>query len=580
MKIFTPTFWDRVANVRLFTWGYLGYHLFSMVSMRLFLNSANFIEYLGFWLSIIVLEHVFIFSIYGLAKRFIRNSTLQLVIIGTLVLGVCRTLITTSLAIAVGADPGVAWGYQLVLGALWELLILVLWANLNGAFRDHNKVVRELNETRNSILGYRDNAELILAEEQEKLIELTHSTLLPQLQLIEDAIHAGPVEMAARWGVAHELKGIINNQVRPLSDSLRRAAKSLSAPALAKPNHWVSVISIPKTFRIQNSIFPFYTYAAMFLAFLAAPFWLLDISWVIPSVLMSFTYFVLILGLKRLFANTPTVPVWVGIPAIIVTAVIPVLPTYLVAINFYPNIKTAAVFGSALVYVSLIVVGILALLNSFDYEARLYRKHLEDQNEVLSIESALFEQQLWVARRNWSLVIHGTVQASLTAALTRLNAPDSESKTLVLAKKDLERAMAALSSPPTLNVKFTQAIKEIVETWNGVCDIKIDIDPSVKKLVTKDSHLSMCVNEIMKEAISNAVRHGDAHNAKVSLKLADNGLLKIVISNDGYTPRLGGRKGLGSNLLDELTVDWSLGFDSATDQTILTARLPFSVPSA
>jgi signal transduction histidine kinase len=547
-----------------------------MVSMRLFLNSANFIEFLGFWLSILVLEHLFIFSIYALAKRFIKTYSASLVIFGTLALGVCRTLITTSLAIAVGADSGVAWEYQLLLGALWELMLMVLWANLNGSYREHNKIVRKLNETRNSILGYRENAEVILAEEQEKLLELTRGTLLPQIQLIEDTIDSGNIGMAARWGVAHELKGIINNQVRPLSDSLRNTARSLAAPVMAKPNHWLAVVSIPKTFRIKNSIFPFHSYAAMFLAFLAAPFWLLDISWVIPSVLMSSTYFAVIFGIKRLVNNLPAVPAWAGIPALILTAVIPVLPTYVVAITFYPNTKTAAVFGSALVYVSLIVVGILALLDSFDYEARLYRELLEQQNEELAFEAALFEQQLWVARRNWSLIIHGTVQASLTAALTRLNAADADKKTLTLAKKDLDRAIAALSTPPSLEIKMAPAIKEIVATWQGVCDVQVDIDSAVKKVVTKDLRLSMCINEILKEAVSNAVRHGDAQTAQVSLKLADDGVIELTVANDGQAPRMGGRKGIGSNLLDELTVDWSLGFDSTTDQTILTARLPFS----
>jgi len=190
------------------------------------------------------------------------------------------------------------------------------------------------------------------------------------------------------------------------------------------------------------------------------------------------------------------------------------------------------------------------------------------------------EQQLWVARRNWSLIIHGTVQASLTAALTRLNAAEADKATLTLAKKDLDRAIAALSDPPNLVVKFSTAIKEIVSTWQGVCEIDIAIEPKLKKIVTKDSRLSMCVNEILKEAVSNAVRHGNARTAQVSLKLADDGVLDLTVTNDGYAPRIGGRKGVGSNLLDELTVDWSLGFNSATDQTILTARLPFLTSQA
>jgi hypothetical protein len=580
VKITQTLFWQRIADAHLFTWGYLGFHVFSMVTMRLFLNSANIIDYLPFWLAMVALEHIFIFTIFGLAKIFITNYSAPLVIIGVLVVGVLRTLITTSLAIVVGADTGVAWQYQLLLGALWELSLTIMWSNLNGAFRDHNKLVHQLRATQDSIMGYRENAELIVAEQQEDLVALTRNTLLPQIQSIEEAVNAGNIEMPARWGVAHELKGIINNHVRPLSESLRTTAKALTAPPKPNPSHFLYVITIPKSFGVANSIFPAYTFAAMSLAFLASPFWLLDMSWVLPSLFLGLTYFAVIVLFKRLFKNAPELSAWLGIPLLVLMAVVAVLPTYIVAILFYPDTRQAAIYGSTLVYTSLMVVGILALLDSFDFEARRYRDLLREHNEELALEVTLFEQQLWVARRNWSLVIHGTVQASLTAALTRLNAPDADKKTLDLAKKDLDRAIMALSTPPNTEIKFASAIKEIIATWQGVCDVDLDMQPEVKKLVSKDPRLSMCVNEIVKEAVSNAVRHGDARTAQVSIKLAADGLIDLTVKNDGQAPRIGVRQGLGGALLDELTVDWSLDFDSATDQTILSARLPFSTAQA
>lgn len=569
-------FLSRVADAHLFTWGYLGFHVFAMISSRMFLNADSIIEYLWFWSGILVLEHVFIFSIYWLAKRYIKHYTATLVIVSSFVIGAVRTLITTSLGIWVGTDEGVAWGYQLLLGALYEVAMMAVWANVNGAYRDHLKLVRELNETRETILGYRENAEAMLAEEQEKLIQLTQKTLMPQIQMVEDALTKGETQMSARWSLANEIKGLINNQVRPLSESLRVSARALVNPAKSAPNQFFSVISIPRRFKIQNSLFPKLTAGTMALSYLATPFWVLDISWVIPSAFLIFTYYAVIYGFKRLFRDTPAVSAWVGVPVLVAIAIINVLPAYTAAVFFYPDTQDAVVYGLTLMWGSLIIMGSFAYLDSLDFEARKYRELLDEQNKELSREMALFEQQLWVARRNWSLTIHGTVQASLTAALTRLNAPDADKNTLALAKKDLDRAVAALSSPPSLDVKFAPAIKEIVATWQGVCDVEVQVDSASKKLVSKDPRLSMCVNEILKEAVSNAVRHGDARNAQASLKVADEGVLDLTITNDGSAPRIGGRKGIGSNLLDELTVDWSLGFDSATAQTILTARLPFS----
>jgi two-component sensor histidine kinase len=576
MKLTQTVFWRRLADAHLFTWGFLGFHVFTMTAMRLFLNSDNFQTHLTFWLGMIVLEHIFIFGIYGLAKRYIKRYSGTLVVAGALIIGTARTLITTSLAIGMGVDSGVAWTYQLLLGALYELMIVAVWANVNGAFRDHHGLVKELNETKNSILGYRENAEEMLADEQEKLIALTQDTLLPQIQLVENALQLGNSEMASRWGVAHELKGIIYNQVRPLSEALRQSARNLVKPIPATPTHLVSVVSIPRKFAIKNSIFPKVSAITMLLSFMASPFWLLDINWVIPSTLLAVTYWSMQLGFKKLFDRVPSTPWWVGLPALIAVATISVVPAYVVAVWFYPDVKAAVLYGLTLVTVSNIVVLSFAYLDSLDYEARLYRTMLEEQNQELIIEMALFEQQLWAARRNWSLVIHGTVQASLTAALTRLNAPDADKRTLDAAKKDLDRAMEALSAPPVSKINFAPAIKELVSTWQGVCDIEVEVSPELKKVISRDVRLSMCVNEILKEAVSNAVRHGDAQKAWVSVGAPSGGVIELSVANDGFAPMTGGRRGIGSGLLDELTVDWSLGYDENNSRTILRARLPFS----
>lgn len=580
MKLTQTVFWQRLADAHLFTWGYLGFHIFSMTAMRLFLNSDNFQTHLTFWLSMIVLEHLFIFGIYGLAMRFIKRYSTALVVAGALLIGTARTFITTSLAIMMGVDSGVAWTYQLLLGALYELMIVTVWANVNGAYRNHHALLQQLNETRNSILGYRENAEEMLADEQEKLIALTQDTLLPQIQLVENALQAGNIEMASRWGVAHELKGIIYNQVRPLSESLRQSARNLVNPAPKTPAHLVSVVSIPRRFAIKNSIFPKVSSGAMLLSFMASPFWLLDISWVIPSTLLAVTFWGMLLGFKKIFDRVPATPWWIGLIALIAIATISVVPAYTAAVLFYPDLESAVLYGLTLVTVSNIVVLSFAYLDSLDYEARVYRQLLEEQNQELAIEMALFEQQLWAARRNWSLVIHGTVQASLTAALTRLNAPDADKKTLDAAKKDLDRAVEALSTPPVSKINFAPAMKELIATWQGVCDIEVEVSAELKKIISRDVRLSMCVNEILKEAVSNAVRHGDAQKAWVRVGAPSGGVVELSVANDGLAPMTGGRRGVGSGLLDELTVDWSLGYDQNNGQTILRARLPFSTPQA
>lgn len=572
-------FWKRLADAHLFTWGYLGFHVFAMVSSRIFLNAESILEFKWFWLGIVILEHAFIFGIYGLAKKFIKSYTATLVVISSLIIGTVRTLITSSLGILAGTDEGVAWATQLLIGALYEIAMVAVWANVNGSFRDHLKLVRQLQQTKESILGYRENAEAMVAEEQEKLIDLTQKTLLPQIHMVEEALVSGGNQMSFRWSLAKELKGLINNQVRPLTESLRISAKALVAPSKSTPNQFLSLITIPKKFKIKNSLFPKLTAATMALSYLATPLWVLDVSWVLPSAFLILTYYTVLFGFKRLFSNAPSVSAWIGVPVLFSIAIISVMPAYAAAVYFYPDTEAAVIYGLTLIWGSIIVLGSFAYLDSLDYEAKQYLKLLEEQNENLAHEMALFEQQLWAARKNWSIIIHGTVQASLTAALTRLNAHEVDTKTIGLVKKDLDRAIAALSKPPESNIKFAPAVKELVSTWQGVCDIDVAVTPTVKSLISRDTRLTMCVNEILKEAVSNAVRHGDARQAWVSIGTPTDGVLELAVANDGLAPK-GSRRGLGSGMLDELTVDWSLGFDKVTNRTILRARLPFSITPA
>lgn len=574
-------FKDRIVNVRLLTWGYFGFHLFSMVVMRLFLNSDSIYQHLGFWLLIIVLEHALIFGFYALAKSFIKRYTIGFIIIGTLLIGLSRTVVTTGLAKIFEIGPEYEWGFQLITGALFEVCMVLVWANVNGAYRDHRALVNDLNATRNQVLGYRENAEVILLEEQEKLQALTRETLLPQIELIEAALSqatatAEGTAQNSRWTAARDLRALIHNQVRPLSQSLGHSAKEIVRPVPNAPQHFFSVVALPRTFRVTNSIFPTTTYILMLLSFMAAPFWTLDGSWIFISSVASVLYWLVLNVLKSATKNWPELPNYAGVPLLLLFSILPVLPNYAIAVWLYPDTHKAVLYGLTIMAASVIVFMSMATLDSLDYGARSYRHLLEEENRELSLEMALFEQQLWAARKNWSLVIHGTVQAALTAALTRLNSPLVDSDLGNLVQKDLDRAVTALNKTEPAEVKLNSALNELVETWQGVCDIGVEIDAELKKIISSDSRLSMCVNEILKEAVSNAVRHGDARSASISLKQIDSAVLEVLVRNDGLRPSGNARKGLGTALLNELTLEWKLTVDENRDQTVLLAHLPFS----
>jgi len=184
---------------------------------------------------------------------------------------------------------------------------------------------------------------------------------------------------------------------------------------------------------------------------------------------------------------------------------------------------------------------------------------------------------MWIARRNWSFVVHGTVQAALTAAITRLSATEPlEQYQIDLVKQDLARAAEALSKTPETEVNLEVALANLATTWSGICEIKFEFSERASRSLQRDANARMCVNEICKEAVSNAVRHGEAKKIKITVDRSTDELLIIEAADDGRGSWGSTKPGVGSRMFDDLTIDWSLSNNRSIGRTVLQARLPLS----
>jgi two-component sensor histidine kinase len=212
---------------------------------------------------------------------------------------------------------------------------------------------------------------------------------------------------------------------------------------------------------------------------------------------------------------------------------------------------------------------------SLDRDRVAVRAALEAENHALAHDQALFEQQLWLGRRAWQFVVHGTVQSALTAALTRLqSSPDPEQYVLNRVVEDIERARAALTAAPTRKIDLADSLNKMQATWRGICEIKVSITDRAGRSLQKNNDACMCVNEIVKETVSNAVRHGEAKRISVEIDRVDDFELAIRVSNDGLPLSAQKRLGVGSRLIEELTADWSIETIKATGLTVFKANLP------
>lgn len=168
--------------------------------------------------------------------------------------------------------------------------------------------------------------------------------------------------------------------------------------------------------------------------------------------------------------------------------------------------------------------------------------------------------------------LHGSVQTRLIACAVAIEQATQTNDAEAFADA-VGEAMAILVQPlallhPGESVSMREEILRKISLWEGLCDISVDFDPQFDD----GQHAgSRDVGRIVEEAITNAIRHGDAQRVSIFVHVVGDDV-EIRVSDDGRELREGS-PGLGTALLDSLAPgNWSL---SRSDQkTTLTVLLP------
>jgi glucose-6-phosphate-specific signal transduction histidine kinase len=98
-------------------------------------------------------------------------------------------------------------------------------------------------------------------------------------------------------------------------------------------------------------------------------------------------------------------------------------------------------------------------------------------------------------------------------------------------------------------------LKHFLDNWNGVIEITHNLND-----VTIPERLEKSVEEIVMEAVNNAVRHGEASWVTIEVKPSQGGV-GLRVENDSKSISEGFRAGLGTKTFDRLApASWSWQF--------------------
>lgn len=108
-----------------------------------------------------------------------------------------------------------------------------------------------------------------------------------------------------------------------------------------------------------------------------------------------------------------------------------------------------------------------------------------------------------------------------------------------------------------------------MEGWVDNCKMEYHIQPAAQQALDSQQSLARSTIEVMREAITNAIKHGKAKNIKVTITQSGQ-LLDLIVDNDGQEVIAGGQ-GLGTSVISELT--HSHGLYKTNDGVRFTASI-------
>ena len=148
--------------------------------------------------------------------------------------------------------------------------------------------------------------------------------------------------------------------------------------------------------------------------------------------------------------------------------------------------------------------------------------------------------------------IHMTLEDEDSEKITRIKRTEVIAKSVV---REL-RALCDELAPPWMDLGLTEALMEMAERLSQVYDIQVTADwDEESRALEIDNEIILSLLRIVQEAVSNAVRHGEADEVRIKLRQKDEGLVLEIKDNgvgfeadkiNNETLRLGGHRGLAS----------------------------------
>lgn len=456
---------------------------------------------------------------------------------------------------------------RVALRAAIALLWLPLAAVAIAEARGHRATMRALTAR---VVQLREAEEI----ERERFAAVIHAVrneaIAPVLTALERfraalapaAVDGGGADSALRMG------RLIDQQVRSLSHRLLGEEQPWSVPEVQterlSPTERIGVVLYAMTARPSlHPVFTVLLYEGTMAAFI------ISTGRPIELAMMNVVAGTAILAGAAIAANRLLGPTFARMPiaARMTLSVLVAAGSVLLGVVAYAWLAFAVTgtheWGWAPLVTFPLVVLLIGFVTGVGAECRREEAHLDAVSRKLASATARIAQRVRYERRVLGAWLHGPTQSALLAVVRRVEQADPDELTrviddvlpdLVTVIESVHRLSSGVEAEP---IDLDDAIGNLIRMWRGALDIAIEIDADARVRLEQDASALDVTIDVIAEALGNASRHGAARTVTVAVSAPSDAITVIVVDDGRLEPHAA--PGMGTRLLDELTISWSLG---------------------
>lgn len=512
------------------------------------------------WFVVFILGYLTTVALIELGKRgrnkFAKPGIRAFYLLALLTLtGAVRGLVVFSVGSALGLIPENELIYRLVSAPIFVLTTYILSNALFASFLMYREESRRLsadlqrlNESRNA---YEADLQFVNQQQRNRVRELLSAPMWELQKKLETADDPAKLQNALLT-----MQSINTDVVRPLSHELSASVGQIVVPEGSQRNGENIRFLWPKQVNLSEAQSPMMLFVLLLGLGLNSQIALTSFAQGLEIVVVSMIPFITVFTLEKIWFRKSSIA-----------------PTLAILISTLSGLVGSAIGGNLALWLNLATtelywwqtISLVLIVKTGNLVYGIFRagwqvslNKLSEVNEQQRAVNSRLRQQLWLGQKALAMELHGSVQATLQALALRLSR--MQEINLVEIGSVLEQVRKALSRIENQEYlagqELMSLLEELRELWEGTAAISWSITPEAQATLDKDPGLARCAFEVIRESVTNAVKHGSASALTIEIGLSSTAL-QLRISNNGIMTD-SGDVSLGSELMDQLCLSSNL----------------------